>query len=327
MLQLDGSIPNLALMRLASHHRTAGDEVELRHVSRPDAVERRLGDEWDRVYASLIFKKSRPVAERLKAIYPAAIIGGTGWDFSVTLEGIGIPEGSAVDYSDYPAWKASMGFTQRGCRLKCGFCVVPQKEGNAREVASIWDIWRGDPWPRNILLLDNDPFGVPSWRKRIEELKAGKFKVCWNQGFNVRLIGDEEAAAIAETNYQSNDFKRPRLYTAWDNRKDEDRLFTNLASLVKYGVRPDNIFVYMLIGFWAGETDADWLYRAEKLLSHGFRPYPMPYVRNDLTRGFQRWLTRRGSFKATWAEYKAVNCRPERLKASRMELPLWSEMA
>jgi len=56
LLQLDGKLPNLALMRIAAHH--AGDEVVLRRGG-----ERELWDqEWERVYASAIFEKTRPAA-------------------------------------------------------------------------------------------------------------------------------------------------------------------------------------------------------------------------------------------------------------------------
>src|SRR6266436_1647510 len=36
------------------------------------------------------------------------------------------------DYSLYPKFTGSLGFTQRGCRLSCKFCVVPIKEGKNR---------------------------------------------------------------------------------------------------------------------------------------------------------------------------------------------------
>ena len=87
----------------------------------------------------------------------------------------------------------SIGFTQRGCRLKCGFCVVPKKEGKNRSVKTIADIWRGDPYPRHLHLLDNDFFGQPreQWQARVDEIIDGKFKVCLNQGINTRMIDDE----------------------------------------------------------------------------------------------------------------------------------------
>ena len=109
LLQLDGKIPNLALMRIAAHHRAIGDEVELRVVGNMAAVERRLGDNQSKVYASLIFQRSRPVAERLLEIYPDAVVGGTGFDLSVTVEQHGIAT-QELDYSLYPRFRQSIGF-------------------------------------------------------------------------------------------------------------------------------------------------------------------------------------------------------------------------
>lgn len=315
LLQLDGKIPNIALMRIAAHHRDLGDAVELRHVKRPEGVEREFWDRPDKVYASCIFEKTRPVAERVQQIYPAALIGGTGWAPRVRLEDHGITT-TRQDYSLWPGWRQSIGFTHRGCRFKCPFCKVPVAEGPIREYQSVLDLWRGDPWPKELILLDNDFFGS-DWRPKIKALRDGGFKVSFNQGINARTLSDEAAEAIASVRYQNDEMERPRIYTAWDNRGDEGPLFRGLRALVRYGVRPDNIMVYMLIGYWADETEEDWLDRQQKLKDFGARPYPMPYVRNDLTRGFQRWCTRRGSFKVSWQEYKAANCRPEKVEARR----------
>src|SRR5579862_2124973 len=128
LLQLDGKIPNIALMRIAHHHRERGDEIELRFGAQ---FELGLWDHFDKVYGSAIFLKSRPLCERLLKVYPDAVIGGTGWNMAVTLESIGIHT-LEQDYSIYPRFQQSIGFTQRGCRLKCPFCVVPEKEGPMR---------------------------------------------------------------------------------------------------------------------------------------------------------------------------------------------------
>ena len=40
------------------------------------------------------------------------------------------------------------------------------------EEQTVWDIWRKESYPRNIVLLDNDFFGQPNWRRRIEEIRA-----------------------------------------------------------------------------------------------------------------------------------------------------------
>jgi hypothetical protein len=296
-------------MRIAAHHRLRGDSVELRHTGSPS---RELWDDPHIVYASAIFEKTRPAVARLLEDFPHAIVGGTGVNLSGKLEDHGITT-KVQDYSIYPGFRQSIGFSQRGCRLRCPFCVVPTKEGPMREEQHIKDVWRGDPWPREILLLDNDFFGQPNWQKRIDEIRAGNFKVSFNQGINARFLTDEAAEAIASINYRDDSMRDRRIYTAWDNRKDEERLFAGLGRLVKYGVRPDHIMVYMLIGYWPGETDDDRLYRVEKLREFGARPYPMPFVRTPALVGFQRWVVGAYYKRVEWSDWRAANYRPENL--------------
>lgn len=101
LLHLDGKLPNVALMRAAAHHRALGHAVGLRHAPTVAAVEPQFGDCHDRVYASLIFERTRPVAERLLRARPDAVIGGTGWSVTSRLEDFGI-DTRAQDYTIYP---------------------------------------------------------------------------------------------------------------------------------------------------------------------------------------------------------------------------------
>jgi hypothetical protein len=309
LFHLDGKIPNIALMRIAAHHRDLGDEVELRRTGQP---ERTLWENPDKVYGSAIFEKSRPTCERLLRAYPGAILGGTGWNISSSLEEIGITT-VRQDYSIYPDFRQSIGFTQRGCRLRCKFCVVPQKEGAVRFEQDIWSVWRGDPYPRELLLLDNDFFGQSDWRARIQEIRDGGFKVSFNQGINARFLTEEAAETIGSVDYRDDSMTVKRIYTAWDNRKDEQRLFDGLGRLVKHGVKPDHIMVYMLIGYWPGETATDRDYRRSRLREFGARPYPMPFVRTPELVGFQRWCIGAYDKKISWDDFSGARWRPENL--------------
>jgi hypothetical protein len=324
LLQLDGKLPNVALMRIAAHHRALGHHVELRRAGNATAVERQLWDRHDLVYASLIFERTRPVAERLLQVHPRAIVGGTGWDLSVTLEQHGVTT-LDQDYTIYPGFRPSIGFLQRGCRLRCSFCVVPRKEGGIREERTVADLWRGDGHARDLVLLDNDFFGQPSWRERIAEIRDGGFKVSFNQGINARFLNEETAAAIASVDYRDGNMKARRIYTAWDNRKDEARLFSGLRLLVDAGVKPDHIMVYMLIGYWAGETHEDRDARRVKLREFGARPYPMPFVRTRELVSYQRWVLGAYDKTITWATWAEAHGRPERLDlrdSPQVHLPL-----
>lgn len=312
LLHLDGKLPNVALMRLAAHHRALGDEVTLRYAGTKAAVEPEIGDKFDRVYASAIFERTRPVAERLLEVRPDAIIGGTGFDVARTLESIGVTT-LAQDYSIYPRCRFSIGFTQRGCRLRCPFCVVPRKEGGPREEQTIAQIWRGEPHKRHVLLLDNDFFGVPGWRARVDEIRRGAFRVCLAQGINARMISEEAACALASIDYADDSFTRPRIYTAWDSKEDESTLFRGLDRLAAAGVKPDHIMVYCLVGYWPGETHEDRDYRRQRLRAWGARPYPMPFVRTPELVGYQRWVVGAYDKRVPWSEWVRARFQPRAL--------------
>ncbi len=260
--QIDGKLPNLALMAISSYHRSRGDEI---HFTRD--VERGLFEpEYGRVYGSCIFKFARHRADRLLAAFPGAIVGGTGMMDDRQMVAIGTPrkpsaepltvetvvgEIAELDYSLYPEFTASIGFTQRGCRMRCSFCVVPAKEGRNRAVGNIAAIWRGPGHPKNIHLLDNDFFGQPKadWQARIREIRDGKYRVCLNQGINVRLIDDDAAEALASIEYRDDQFQKRTLYTAWDNLGDERIFFRGIDRLERYGIPAKNVMAYMLIGY------------------------------------------------------------------------------
>lgn len=323
VLQLDGKIPNLACMRLIAHHRELGDDVEFRRAGNAAAASRRFGDHFHRVYGSLIFERTRPLAKYVARQWPGAILGGTGWELSLDLADIGIGVG-ALDYSDWPRWTSSIGFTQRGCRLRCPFCVVPRKEGAMQPASTVTEIWRGDPWPRHLLLLDNDFFGQPDWEARIDELRAGGFRVSFNQGINARFLTPETAAAIASVDYRADDMRERRIYTAWDNRRDEHRLMRGLQYLVDAGVTPRHIMVYMLIGYWAGERLEDWEHRRRVLRDFGARPYPMPFNRTRQELAFQRWVVGAYDKSIPWDEWTRARWNPRRLtrRGRQVSLPL-----
>lgn len=340
LTQIDGGLPNMALMKLSHWHKEQGDTV---YFTR-DVERGLLEPDYDLVYGSVIFSFSRPLVERFKEVYPQAIMGGTGlWakaaiDSAAFVEDIGKTVEATVtggdyehyDYSIYPHYKWSIGFTARGCRLKCGFCVVPQKEGKPRAVNSIYDIWRPGT-ERNVCLLDNDFFGQPQeqWMARIEEIKADKFKVCFNQGINIRLITDEAAYWLARLPYYDDQFKTRRLYTAWDNFKDERIFFEGVDRLEKAGVPPTHLMVYMLVGYDKNETWERIFHRFNRMVGRGIHPYPMVYNNADKQlKKFQRWVVRRYYQFIPWEDYlKGPSDIDAQLTKGQIALPFEAEAA
>jgi hypothetical protein len=96
-----------------------------------------------------------------RGVYPEAVIGGTAWNRRLRLEDLGV-YGKELDYSLYPEYRHSIGFTQRGCRLRCPFCCVPEKEGRISEESSISATWRREPFPKNVVLLETISSAQPA---------------------------------------------------------------------------------------------------------------------------------------------------------------------
>ncbi len=297
--QLDGKLPNLALMRLSAWHKNRGDRVRfsrspLRSFDEPA---------YSAIYGSAIFSFSVQTVEQFRREFPDAVVGGTGSGSGIDVESI-VGGFSGLDYEPWGDFKASIGFTQRGCRLKCAFCVVPEKEGKPASVATIADIWRGPGYPKHIHLLDNDFFGNPDWRERVAEIKDGGFKVCFNQGINVRILTNEVARALSSIQYRDDGFQRRRLYTAWDNVGDERIFFRGVDRLADAGVPPSHLMAYMLIGYDPAETLERIHYRLDKMVERGIRPYPMVYGDRYDLKQFQRWVIRRQYLWRSFSDYQ-----------------------
>lgn len=318
LTQIDGKpLPNLALMKLSAWHKVQGHEVYFTRQAMRDMFE----PEYDRVYGSAIFKFSAPTIEAFKREWPGAILGGTGVEVAgKTVEDIIGEKFEHYDYDIYPEYAFSLGFTQRGCRLSCGFCVVPKKEGRPQSVNTIADIWRGEGHPKKICLLDNDFFGQPraEWQARIAEIHNGGFKVCFNQGLNVRLLDEESCTALANVRYYDDQFKTRRLYTAWDNLRDEGIFFKGVDMLEAAGVPPKHLMAYMLIGYDPAETwERIWV-RFRRMVDRGISPYPMVFDRSrpDLI-CFQRWVLT-GIYRfTTWPEYRRETKTQEMMEGYR----------
>jgi len=303
LVQLDGKLPNLALMKLSHWHKSQGHKVHFTRRTTKDFFD----EESDLVYASTIFKFTQEKTMRFQLHWKKAFIGGTGTLNPVTVEDIIGSEYENYDYSIYPDYQWSLGFTARGCRLKCKFCVVPEKEGKPKSVNSIYEIHRPNT-PKNVVLMDNDFFGQPKeqWEKRIKELLDGDFKVSFNQGINIRLIDDVSANALASVKYYDDQFSQRRLYTAWDNLKDEKIFFNGVEKLEKAGIPPNHLMVYMLVGFDKSETMERVFHRFNKMIEKGIKPYPMVYNNeNKELKRFQRWVIRRYYEFVPWEEFRS----------------------
>lgn len=285
---VDSSIPNLALMKAAAYHKSLGHEVEMYSPL--------WLNEYDEIYASKIFNFSDG-----SGLIPGKMqIGGTGWDMSVLMP----PEIDAMqpDYSLY-GYPHNIGFAMRGCRLRCDFCVVPQKEGKPKPDNTIEEIWT-QRTSNFIVLLDNDFFGNPLWRDRIDEIKKLNLRVNFNQGLNIRNLKPDQAAAVASVKFRNlNDTSR-QVHFAWDDPRHEKLIHRGIKLAADNGIKTHEMAFYVLIGFHS--TEAEDLHRVEVLREYGCDPYAMPYDKSDpYQQKFTRWVNHKAIFKSVpWLEYR-----------------------
>jgi len=118
--------------------------------------------------------------------------------------------------------------------------------------------------------------------------------VNFNQGLDLRLIDREKALWLRRIRYYDNEFRKRRLYFAWDRLEDEDAIMRGMRLLREAGIRPNHMLVYFLVGFNTSfEED---MYRFKKLAKLQVLPYAMLYNdRRDvlILRHFERWVNRR----------------------------------
>lgn len=183
-------------MKISAYHKSIGNSVGWCY-SPIEAMS------FDKVYGSQIFTDS----ERWDV--PHIEMGGSGFDkYKKLPEEIDCVQ---PDYSIYPEFKDSIGFTTRGCIRHCSFCFVPEMEGKIRDYCSIKKIWRGEG---NIVCFDNNILAMPNkFEESLRFCKDNKIKIDFNQGLDCRLVTKEIADLIKR--YRA--VIRPYLRFAFDN--------------------------------------------------------------------------------------------------------------
>ena len=285
LIDVDGHhFPNLALMKLSAWHKANGDHVEMVFpLSR-----------YDRVYASKVFTFSPdidyvPMTDDFRP-------GGSGYDVTSRLPDD--VEHIRPDYSLYGIHNTAYGFLTRGCPRGCPFCIVGGKEGMAsRKVADLSEWWNGED---NIVLMDPNILASPDHIDLFGQLVESNAIVDINQGLDVRLLNDRNAAMIQALRVK-------RIHFAWDGKEDLSSKFQKAAEYFGKLIRAHRVSVYVLVNYG---TSLDWdLHRVMTLAKFGFDPFVMVYDKQNsplVVRKFARWCNMKSVFKSTaWSEYQA----------------------
>ncbi len=206
LIDVDGTLPNLALMKLSRHFKEQGREVRLaRGLSLvPSARE---------VYASCIF--TSPASSRkvraLRDYYGDSLrMGGSGIDIRRRLP----PEieGLPADYDLYPELEDNaIGFLSRGCPFHCPFCIVALKEGPPRRVSDLQTLTEGGR-RRKLILLDDNLLSLPQSEELLEEMSGRKILVNFTQTLDLRFVNRRKAELLRRIQCSNTRFTRSNYY-------------------------------------------------------------------------------------------------------------------
>ena len=302
ILQIDGKLPNLALMKIAAYHENRGDTVGWYDGAL-------FSTNYDRIYASTIFDFSR-----MPALPSDAIVGGTGIDHKNRL-----PkeiESCQPSYSLYKTpWRPynhigapiapcdyHIGFSMKGCRFSWSFCVVPTKEGKPYKYNSIDEILTNPKGGKRLVLLDNDFFGTGDWEVNLKRIVELNLKVNFNQGLNIRILTQRQANLLATCKYYNLHFTKRYLTFAWDRYEDREDIMKGIERCDIAGIRRDHLQFFVLIGY--DTTPEQDLNRVETIRSLGAMPFVMPYNKFDqYQKEFSRWANSRQLKHIKWQDY------------------------
>ena len=308
LIDIDGKLPNLALMKISTYYKALGGQVEF--------VE--SGKKYEKIFVSCLFTWNRHKAEKILKIYPDAEVGGTGWDIHKVL-----PDAIEACQPDYELYKVSdilprikggiatkeskikkaetivnagMGFTSRGCVRNCGFCFVPPKEGSFRQVASISELL--NPKSNVLILMDNNLTADPDCIEKLHEIRDRGLVVDISQGIDVRLLTPEIAETLSEVKHLRS------LHYAWDLMSFEQQVMDGINILSKH-VKKWRHMCYMLTGY--NTTFEEDMYRFMRLIELGVKPYVMPYNLTYPTKKhhcFASWVNSRKHTVCSFDEYE-----------------------
>lgn len=281
--------PNLALMKLSAYHKAQGDTVAWWSPIQTAS--------FDVIYSSKVFDFTQE-----HPYLPAATIrGGTGYsDIPVNQT---LPEevdNMFPDYSIYPECDYAIGYLTRGCPNRCPWCVVPAKEGGIRAYRT-WDqVVRPDT--NKLVLMDNNILASDHGIGQLEELIGTGYRIDLNQGMDARLVDDRIASILAR-------LKWIRFIRFSCDQTAQIEAIERTASLLgKYGKKPYNIFVYLLVTSDI-QNAADRVDRLKKLkgihiYAQAERNERKGIVPNALQQEFaQRYIYGRSYLKESWQEY------------------------
>jgi len=203
LIDVDGRLPNFALMKLSRFYKEQGRKVILGfkdyRLKGPEAI-----------YASAIFHNhvtDRRISNLRRYYGDSLVLGGSGIDINRRLpKNI---EKLPPDFDLYPELgDRAIGFLTRGCKFRCDFCIVPAKEGQPRQVSDLDTLLAGR---RKLILLDDNILSHPKAGDFLEDMASRNIQINFTQTLDYRLLDRRKAALLRHIKCSNIRFTR-RVY-------------------------------------------------------------------------------------------------------------------
>ena len=316
--------PNLASMKISGYYKELGNEVKL--LLNYEDIKY-----YDKVFISKVFTDT-PIDKNILKLDNVEY-GGTGFFYDKAKPLPCEIEHHMPDYHLYNEWVQerlnsgekrknleyyldhSIGYSTRGCFRQCSFCV----NKNYKKVLKNSGINEFlDKDRKYICLLDDNILGYSGWKDIFNELNSTGKKFQFKQGMDERLLTDEKAEIILNSNYYGD------YIFAFDNIEDKNIIIEKLKIWNNHRkTKGDNTKFYVLCGydrenkydynFWIKDIE-DTFERIKILNDNGCLPYIMRYkeYENSPYRGtyinLSAWCNQPSLFrKMTYREFCVAN--------------------
>ncbi len=238
LFDVDSKISNFALMKLSAYYKQLGYTVIL--------TKEIVKIEADLYFASVVFYCTRSLnrVQKLKDMYGDQIeIGGSGVDLKKRLPAE--IENCFPDYGLYKHDNYAVGFLTRGCDNKCKFCLVPEKEGPKRLVATFDDFM-----PKNqqkLLLLDDNLLSFPEAKGFLQEMAKHKYAVNFSQSLDIPYLTEETLNLLLQVDSTNSKFNKRMYYFSCNHRASMAKFYEKKDLLKSFG--RESVTVIMMYGF------------------------------------------------------------------------------
>ena len=316
--------PNLASMKISGYYKELGNEVKL--LLNYEDIKY-----YDKVFISKVFTDT-PIDKNILKLDNVEY-GGTGFFYDKAKPLPCEIEHHMPDYHLYDEWVQerlssgekrknleyyldhSIGYSTRGCFRQCSFCVNKNYKKVLKN-SSINEFLDKDR--KYICLLDDNILGYSGWKDIFNELNSTGKKFQFKQGMDERLLTDEKAEIILNSNYYGD------YIFAFDNIEDKNIIIEKLKIWNNHRkTKGDNTKFYVLCGydrenkydynFWIKDIE-DTFERIKILNDNGCLPYIMRYkeYENSPYRGtyinLSAWCNQPSLFrKMTYREFCVAN--------------------